>query len=258
MLRSIDEMRGYTVKATDGDVGKVHDSYFDDRTWTIRYVVVDTGSWLPGRRVLIPTSGLQKPKATVFPVKLTREQVRTSPGYDAHKPVSRQHEIEVHRHFAWPMYWEGPLVQGGPPPAELASPIQREKPLEGEKSRGIPAGADQDGENNHLRSVHEVAGYHIHATDGRIGHVDDFIVEDDEWVIRYLVVDTRDWLPGRKVLVSPDWVESMKWETAEVNVGVSREQVKSSPEFDPSAPVNRAYEERLYDYYGRPVYWTHE
>lgn len=258
MLRSVDEMRGYTVEAADGDMGKVHDLYFDDRDWMVRYLVVDTGHWLPGRRVLLPTSAFGRPKATVFPVKLTREQVRTSPSSEAHKPVSRQHEVELHRHYAWPMYWEGPLVQGGPPPAELASPVQREKPIEGEPSRGIPAGVDEEGNHNHLRSVHEVTGYHIHATDGRIGHVDDFIAEDDEWAIRYMVVDTRNWLPGRKVLVSPEWIRDVRWESSEVEVEMGKEDIRNSPVFDPSAPVNRTYEERLYDYYGRPIYWTRD
>ncbi|MBD3315349.1 MAG: PRC-barrel domain containing protein [Chitinivibrionales bacterium] len=258
MLRSVDEMRGYTVEAVDGDIGKVYDSYFDDRDWAIRYLVVDTGTWLPGRRVLIPTSGLEKPQTTVFPVKLTREQVRTSPSDDSQRTVSREHEVELHQHYEWPMYWEGPLLQGGPPPAGMAGPIPPKPRFEREPKKEGPAGVDQNGYENHLRSVHEVKGYHIHATDGRIGHIDDFVVEDERWTIRYIIVDTKDWLPGRKVLVAPEWIKSIRWETSEVMVEMSKEEVKNSPEFDPSAPVNRAYEERLYDYYGRPVYWTRD
>ena len=98
-------------------------------------------------------------------------------------------------------------------------------------------------------------GYKIHAEEGQIGHVEDFIVHEDDWAIRYMVVDTRNWLPGRKVIIPPDWIKDISWMDSEVLVDVSKEVVKESPEFDPAAPVNREYETRLYDYYGRPKYW---
>ncbi|MBK9166200.1 MAG: PRC-barrel domain-containing protein [Bryobacterales bacterium] len=107
----------------------------------------------------------------------------------------------------------------------------------------------------HLRSVREVSGYRIRAADGEIGRVADFIVDTDGWAIRYLVVDTRNWLPGRKVLVAPRWVQSIDWGDRLVHVRLHREDIKNSPEFDPNEPVNREYEARLYDYYGRPRYW---
>ena len=104
-------------------------------------------------------------------------------------------------------------------------------------------------------STKEVSGYHIHAFDGSIGHVDDFIVDDESWVIRFLVVDTKNWLPGRKVLIAPLWVDAIDWESRQVRVDMTMEAVKNAPEFDPEAPINREYEERLYDYHGRPKYW---
>jgi hypothetical protein len=114
---------------------------------------------------------------------------------------------------------------------------------------------DEQESDPHLRSTREVIGYHIQARDGEIGHVEDLIVEDEIWFIRYLVIDTRNWLPGRKVLVAPAWAEQVNWVERRVYLDLSRETVKNSPEFDPSMPVNREYEVRLYDYYGRPKYW---
>ena len=108
----------------------------------------------------------------------------------------------------------------------------------------------------HLRSIKEVTGYHIQAMDDDMGHVEDFIVNDKSWTIHYVVVDTRNWLPGgRKVLISPAWIESIDWPQSRMKVDLSTEQIKESPEYDPHAPVNKEYEARLYDFYGRPKYW---
>ena len=113
-------------------------------------------------------------------------------------------------------------------------------------------------EQGRLRSVDEVIGYNIQATDGDIGHVEEFIVDDDTWIIRWFVVDTRNWLPGRKVLVAPDWVTRTSWGDRDVHVDVTRARIKDCPEYDPGLPINRRYEQQLYDYYGRPVYWEDE
>jgi sporulation protein YlmC with PRC-barrel domain len=115
--------------------------------------------------------------------------------------------------------------------------------------------AAKDDDDPHLRSVREVTGYHIQGTDGEIGHVDDLIVDDTTWAIRYLVIDTRNWWLDRKVLVAPHWADRISWDVRKVYVNLKREQVKHSPEWHPDAPVNREYEARLYDYYGRPTYW---
>lgn len=236
MLRSIDSLLGYTIAATDGNVGKSQDFLFHDNDWAIRYLVVDTGDWLPGRKVLLTPEALGSPNfvGKIFPVELTCEQIEKSPPLEKDKPVSRQHEHEIHLHYAWPAYWGAEVL--GPP----ASATEQREP-EGD---------------SHLRSAKEVSGYHIEATDGKIGHVEDFIVDDDAWVVRYLVIDTKNWLPGRKVLVSPQWADSVSWTSRQVKVGLSREAIEKSPEYDPNAPVNREYEERLYDFYGRPQYWT--
>jgi hypothetical protein len=151
-------------------------------------------------------------------------------------------EIKLYKHYNWEPYWIAT------PPGVLATapPI----PVEPEEN-----GTAEEDLDSHLRSVKEVKGYHIQALDGEIGHVEDFVTDDENWVLRYMVVDTKNWLPGKMVLVHPDWITKVSWEDSKVFVDLSRETIKDSPEFDPAAPVNRAYEERLYDYYGRPKYW---
>lgn len=252
MLRNVKDLRGYKILASDGEIGKVHEFYFDDQTWMIRYLVVETGSWLFERRVLLSPIALGQPHwdSRLFPVKLTMMQVKNSPLVDTDKPVSRQLEVELHNYYNWPYYWVGGGFAGDimpvlPPPAS-AEHFKEETPASA--ASAIP--------DPHLRSTREVVGYHIQAKNGEIGHVEDFIVDDEAWAIRYMVVDTQNWLPGKKVLVAPVWIESLHWAEAKVRVNLTRAKIKKSPEFDPAAPVNREYEERLYDFYGRPKYWV--
>jgi hypothetical protein len=248
MLRSLKALQGYSILATDGDVGRVHDFYFHDDSWIIRYLVVDTGHWLPGRKVLVPPAVLGKPNwiGFSFPVALTRQQVEKSPEIDTDMPVSRQQELDLHNHFGWPAYWIDPGF--GPFPAMV--PIEPSlEPAPPSKSATAAKG------DPHLRSVKAVRSYRIHASDGEMGHMEDFIVDDAFWVIRYLVVNTRNWLPGKQVLISPQWLQEIRhWERM-VHVSLKRDNIRTCPEFDPVAPVNREYEARLYDYYGRPGYW---
>jgi len=247
MLRSIKKLFGYMIQAVDGDIGKVYDFYFDDETWDIRYLVVDTGKWLPGRKVLIIPSALGEPdwRSNILPVQLTKDQIMRAPDIDLDKPVSRQHELELHEHYRWAPYW----IPYGAPGAGVIPPAPPEKEEEKETK------AKEEGDS-HLRSAREVIGYHIQALDGEIGHVEDFIVEDILEIIRYMIVDTRNWLPGKKVLIAPLWIDKVSWKDAKVSIDLLREAIKDSPEFNPSEPINRRYEERLYDFYGRPKYWT--
>lgn len=257
MLRSIQKLYGYKIHATDGNIGEVYDFYFDDQLWVIRYLVVGTGGWLSGRRVLISSSALKQPdwEKRVFPVSLTREQVRKSPSTNLHLPIPRQHELELHEHYDLPPYWDYNLFnyEIGAEEAEYEAIAEAEK-----RDEEITSEDEEAEEDSHLQSLEDVTGYHIHATDGQIGHLDDLIVDDQNWAIRYIVVDTRNWLPGKKVLVSPHWIKKVSWADSEVYVDLSREAVRSSPEFDHDAPVNRDYEDRLYDYYGRRKYWAED
>jgi hypothetical protein len=241
MLRSASHLQDYVISAEDGKLGRAKAFLFDDEFWTVRYLVVDTGRWLPGMWVLIPPSALDQPDWTrgVFPVRMTKQQIKDAPGLEEHKPVSRRHEEKLYKYYGWPPYW----AAAGP---EFPPPV----------TEPVPAAAGRASGDPHLRSTKEVTGYRIEARDGEIGHVEDFILDDESWSVRYVVVDTRNWLPGRKVLVSPYWVDKVSWTNWNVVVALSREEVKNSPRYDPSAPVNREYEARLYDYYGRPKYWS--
>lgn len=248
MLRSLKEIHNYVLQADDGEIGRCKDFLFDDRYWTIRYMMADTGKWLPGQQVIISPISLGQPdwRSRLFPVKLTKKQIEDCPGLDKDKPVSRQHEVEYYKYYAWPYYWSGDYAWG---PVAYPGPLYTEKIPETNKT------TESDSGDVHLRSVGEVTGYHIQATDDEIGHVKDFIIDDETWTIRYMVVDTRNWLPGKKVLVSPTWIASIDWAESKVKIVLTRKQVKESPVYDPSAPVNREYEEQLYDFYGRPKYW---
>ena len=210
-------------------------------------MVADTGKWLPGRKVLISPMMLGEPDWATrrFQVELTRQQVENSPPLEIDTPVSRQYEILYSRFFGTASYWGGANLWGSHPSPSL---------LRAEQDK---LATDFEGpEENNLRSIKEVTGYHIQASDGEIGHVEDFIVDDEVWSLRYIVVDTRNWLPGRKVLVSPQWAETVDWAEEKLWVDLSTDSIKDSPEYDPLAPVNREYERKLYDYYGRPVYWN--
>ncbi len=248
MLRNLNSLIGHSIHATDGDLGKVKEFFFDDLTWRIRYVVVETGDWLSSRKVLISPIALKKPDwdARILPVALTREQVSKSPDIDTEETVSRQHETDLAGHYDWPLYW-GAFTPGG---MSGGFPYLPEADAKG--AAAVGAFPEKAAGDPHLRSTRKVAGYRLHATDGQLGEVEDYIVDDENWVIRYLVTDTGLWLAGRKVLVSPHWVKNVNWERSEVFVDMNMEAVRKSPEFDPSRPVSRDYESVLYDHYGRP------
>jgi hypothetical protein len=247
MLRSVNELHGYGLHATDGDIGHVDEFYFDDQTWTVRYLVAGTGNWLPGKKVLIsPIAiaeadwGLRK-----LNVNLTREQVKNAPGAEEHRPLSRRWEARYHAYYEWPAYWAGAALWGvAAYPSLLA---EQEPEWKGD--------AGQNDEDSHLQSTRDVTGYTIHASDGDIGHVADFLVDDKDWAIRYLVVDTRSWLPGKKVLLSPGWIECVKWDDAKVHTHLSCEAIRSSPAYDPKFPLTRDDEIALFAHYGQTKYW---
>jgi hypothetical protein len=256
MLRAISTLKGLTVGAIDGDIGHVHDVYFDARQWTVRYFVVDTGTWLSGRRVLVSPMSLHAAEVIGdrLNVGLTRVQVEQAPSWDTDKPVSRQHEIAHARHYDHPYYWTGPARWGlGWDPLTGVAPIMPPSPVEEEILARERESADEN-----LHSASDVIGCYVQAADDDVGHVEDFLVDEQTWAIRYLVVDTRNWLPGRKVVIAPAWIRSVSWEESKVHVDLSRSEVEGAPEYDPSRPMERALETRLYEHYRRPAYWNEE
>jgi hypothetical protein len=247
MQKTLSQLKGFTIGAKDGDIGAVDDTLFDDSLWTVRYLVVDTTKWLPGRQVVISPVAVGKMDwdEKRVPVSLSKEQVEKSPDLDS-KHLSREHERRYYDFYGWPYYWIGGDVWGaGLYPGELAIA----------ETMTTPEEIAQQSDDPHLRSAKEVTGYYIEATDGDIGHVEDFIIDDETWEIRYMVVDTKNWWPGKKVVVAPEWIERVSWTDSKVYVDLSRDAIQSGPEFDPER-LNREYEEKLYKHYDRTGYWV--
>ena len=248
--------------ATDGAIGDVRDLYFDDQAWTVRYLVVEAGSWLSSRKVLVsPAAAAGRPDWAnrLLPVSLTREQVRNSPDIDTDMPVTRQHETDYADYYRYPYYWDGAGMWAGggyptPPMPAVDSP--------GSAAAGAEAGLAQAGvdarrrdHDPHLRSCREVVGYHIEARDGEIGQVQGLLVDDASWAVRYLVVSTSNWGLGHDVLVAPQWIRRVSWEQRLVAVDLTREALKQAPWFDPVVPLTREMEIAVYRHHERTAEW---
>jgi uncharacterized protein YrrD len=248
MFNKAKTLHGYKLLSLDGEIGSVKDFYFDDRHWTIRYLVADTGNWLTGRQVLISPYALGEAGITThgITVNLTKKQIEESPAMESDTPVSRQYESAYYGYYGWPQYWDGPFMWG-----EYPYPV---------RDRALWNAPDQRKESwdPHLRSIHDVNGYNIQAADGGIGHVEDFIIDDDTWAIRYLVVNTHNWWPGKKVLISSKWIKRVSWSKAKVFVDLPRETIKQSPEYAEDALPTRMYEKGLHQHYELPGYWEDE
>lgn len=248
MLIKAKTLNGYKLDCIDGEIGKVKQFYFDDQHWAIRYLVVDTGDWLMERQVLISPYALISAikEEQHITVDLTKKQIEDSPSLNSDKPVSQQFEVDYYGYFGWPMYWSGAYMWGPYPH------------IERDHNKWKGSSPSEKSWDPHLRSTHDVSGYPIQATDGELGHVEDFIIDDETWAIRYLVIDTRNWWPGKKVLVSPRWIERVSWGESKVFVNLSREAIKRSPEYTDQSLLNREYETRLHHHYNRQGYWDHE
>ncbi len=252
MLRNINELTGYKVAARDEKFGQIDDVLFDDVEWRVRYAVVDTRKWLPGRKAIVPPSDFEKPdwRKEEFRVDLTKEKIEKSPPIEIDKPVSMQKENEVAGYFGWTPYRAGEVVaRPVPRPINIGTEQVEESPGDNETVPSLTTG------DPHLRSSDEVTGYRVQARDGDIGHIEDLILDDDNWLIRYAVIDTRNWLPGKKVLIAVPWISAIDWESSRVVVDMKRSEIEDSPEWDDSKEIDREFEETLYAHYERPRYW---
>ncbi len=247
MLCSTKELQGLTIHAMDGDIGRVDDLYFDDDAWTVRYLVVNTGNFLSGRQVLIAPAVIQwhDGEWDRIDVSLSCQQVKNSPAIDTAEPVSRQKERELAKYYQWPVYWgggdsgtgagiPGPLMGlagSQPPPADLT-------PEEGRSQNPTVPIEEPESTESHLQSAREVIGYRIQARDGDIGHIEDFLVDNGSWRVNYLVIDTSNLWPGKKVILPPSWVRQVSWAERQAVVDLRRETVRKSPEFDSAGVKN--------------------
>ena len=241
MLSMVTDLRGFTLRTTDGDIGSLCDFYFDDVQWQIRYLVVDTGNWLRDRQVLIAPESLDPPSWVdkAIPVRLTKRQVEESPPVEAHQPLTRRHERELAAHYRWPSWW------GGTGAALVA--------VWATLSNGEPGKADAD--DSPLSSMKAVIKYRVADAHGTAASVDNFLLDDEKWIIRYVIAKTGRFFSGRKVLIASEWIKRLDWRNALLRVDFTREKMLASPTFDLSNPINRRDERILYGYYGRTGYW---
>lgn len=247
MLRTVKSLEGLAIDATDGRIGKVRNVYFDDETWVVRYFVVGTSEWLGCREVLISRCSISQPDWTrgALPTKISKQQVKDSPSIDTHKPVSRQFEKSFLGYYGYPYYWgASDCWAGGYYPADYLDGASVSGYSGCKGSVATPVAEHGD---THLRSCNEVKGYHLKASDGEIGHVQGFLMDDSTWSIRYLIAATSNWWGGHQFLLSPDWIEKVSWCDSDVVVSLDRHAIKGSPAYDPDGPCpTRDEEKRIY------------
>lgn len=240
-LFKLEDLTGFRLQALDGELGELKQVYFDDQLWSVCYLVVHTGSWLLGRKVLISPQSVTEvdPDNARLSVNLTQDKVKNSPPAESEKPVSRYYEEELFRYYQWERYWITDALTGIP-----ASPLREQMPR-------IPNAGHP--EHPHLRSSDEVRGYRIHAIDGDIGHVEDFLVEEPHWSIAYLEIDTLNWLPGKHVLIAPAWIRQIDWEEPRrgVTVELAREAIRTAPAYDAAKAISRDYQVTLSQHYAK-------
>lgn len=248
MLYRADDLTKFEIQAADGSVGSIKDLYFDDMTWIVRYLVVDTRVWLPGRKVLISpeaVNGLKLDEAA-FTTPLTRQQIEESPAAESEKTVSRHFEEKLSKYYGWSPYWMTELPI--PWPGIYSYPTDVAHPSEMEKDIGARADSGKI-QDVHLRGFKEIKGYGLHATDGDIGELDDLLIDSTNWLITHLVADSRKWWPGGQVVIDKGMVQEMSWPDRKIMVAMTRDEVKQAPPYDQNRALTASFQTEISDYY---------
>jgi hypothetical protein len=247
------------IKSVDLAFGDIRDLYFDDVSWMLRYFVVDVGTWLEGRHVLISPESLTEYREdeNAFACKLTRQQIHDSPLFDSQKTVSRQQEESLSKHYGWTPYWVTPMA-AFPLPGLYTYPIvgaasdrwNQQNKMAPTVAKEVEARQDMDREQEaHLRSFQEIKSYGLQATDGDIGELDDLLLDTASWRVTHIIVDTRKWWPGGQVVIDRALVTDISWGDAKIVVAMSREDVKNAPRFDKDQTITEPYMQQLSQYY---------
>jgi sporulation protein YlmC with PRC-barrel domain len=260
----MNDLKDYAIHASDGNIGHVKDFTFDDKAWVIRYLVVDADTWSGNRKVLISPIGVRAPNwgEKTIPVAITKEQVKNSPVYDEHKPLTKQHEVEYLGYYNYPYYWGGPSLWGDdlyPGRFGVGSGSFNAPPFVLRPSEREPAEMEAEPHAPHeLRSGRGLIGARIVGSDGDIGLVRDLLIEEGSWAIRYLAVDTGDWWHAQQILIAPQWIGEVNWPDTIISINMSRQDAKDAPYYDPSVKIDRELEAELHEHYGQPFYWVVE
>ena len=229
MQRNLNSLLSSKLKGTDGEIGELIDFYFDDRSWTIRHLILKTGTWFSERDVLISPEAVLHTRwePGILPVRLTKDQMLKSPDIETDKPVGQQQEIEVYGHNLWQPYWGNNFYTTGlwDINAQAHSKDQNEVNNANEKN-------ERNDYTQHLRSSQGVTGFHIQASDGDIGHVIDFIFDDLTWQINHLAIDTHNWIGGKKILIPVLNIKEIQWGKSKVFVNEKVESIKDGLPFD--------------------------
>ncbi|HET9236644.1 MAG TPA: PRC-barrel domain-containing protein [Oligoflexus sp.] len=261
MLYRADGLKGSEIRTRDGASGSIEDLYFDDVSWTVRYLVVDTGSWFSGKRVLISPQAMRGVEREGGPLTLdlTEQQIKDSPAWDSETTVSRYHEERLSQYYGWAPYWVTPAgvypwagIYTYPPfPAGTPEVQERISGAQGSYANDLRPGSVDRSQDIHLRSFKEVKGYGLRATDGDIGELDDLLIDASSWRITHLVADSRKWWPGGQVLVDRGMVEDISWSEHKIVVGMTKDEVKQAPAYDSQMKMDDAFLSRLANYYQR-------
>ncbi|MBO1895753.1 MAG: PRC-barrel domain-containing protein [Shewanella sp.] len=257
MLHTLNDLQNLSIHASDGDIGLTKDFYFDDKHWVIRYLVVETGSWLSSKKILLSPISIKEfnQEQKTLAVTISREQVKNSPDIDSEKPVSRQHEVDHMEYYGYSQYWGNTGIWGSEPSPNMMAPgyysvAPKPDNLDNpEMSADVEAALSRDNDH-HLRSSHAVAGYHLDAIDGELGHLQGMLIDIDTWAIRYLIINTSNWWLGHLVLIAPKSIKEVSWPTSKIYVDMTQQQVKDAPTYDPSVPFDLEHEQNLHTHYG--------
>jgi len=248
MLQTFDNLEGFAIHAAGDTLGAVKDLYFDDKEWVVRYLLIETGSWLSSRKVLlspISITGLN-PEDKTLSVNITATQLKNSPPVDVENPILRHHEEDFLNYYAFPIYWVGADVWNN----TNVDDQQVEEPVSGLYESMATANG-----GHRLRSCKEILRYYIQAVDGEIGHLAGLLIDDETWAIRYFIINTSNWWFGHQVLIAPQWISRINDPEEKLHVDISRELIQSAPHYDATIPINRELELQTYQHYNRKVYW---
>lgn len=258
MLRKMSALQNFNLRGVNGDLGKVTDFYFDQHQFILRYIIIDTGSWLKDEQTIISTEVIKNIdyQNKLINTDLEAEKIESAPSPDKNKPVSKAVEEKLSKYFNWPLYWisdhstAGPTILAGSPMREKLYDFQN---IIDEKSLNT-----EDEVESNLRSFKEVKNYHIKAENKEFGYLKDLFVDEDNWQIRYLLIDTRNFFPGKKILIAPSWIQNISWDKEKIYISQTKEELKNCPEYQEKRSeqlVERSYEEKLYDHYNKIKYW---